>query len=184
MVKVKEIMKTNVIKITPKETMADAAKIMTSNRVGSLIVIENGDRPKDIITESDVTTLVAMGLDPSKVRIGDLHKKKIKKRHDLITVKSNDNVLDVTKMMVKKGIKRVPVIENGKLVGIIADKEILLISPELIELMSERLKNRVSAMPAPDETIAGLCEDCGGYSDELRLVGNSWICPECAAEDG
>ena len=183
MVKVKEIMKTNVKIIGPKETIADAAKTMTNNRVGCLIIVENGDVPTGIVTESDVTTVVAKGLDPKKIRIEDLRKNKIGKKPGLITARPNDNVLDVTKVMVKNGIKRIPVVENGKLKGIIADKEILLISPELIEIMSEKLKARISVVPGPDETISGVCEDCGGYSDELRQNGNRWMCPGCSSEE-
>jgi CBS domain-containing protein len=183
MVKVKEIMKRDVKRITPNETIADAAKIMTSNRVGSLVVVESGDNPKDMVTESDVTTVVAMGLDPKKVKISDLRKKRIKKRSGLITVKPDDNVLDVAKLMVKNGVKRVPVVENGKLKGIVADKEILLISPELIEIMSEKLKERIAMGPSSTETISGLCEDCGGYSDSLTQSGNNWVCPECAPDE-
>lgn len=182
MVKVREVMKRDVIKITPKETMADAAKIMTNNRVGSLVVVKNGDEPMDMVTESDVTTVVAKGLDPKKIKISDLRKKRLKKRK-LISVKSTDNVLSVTKLMAKSGVKRVPVIDNGKLKGIIADKEILLISPELIEIMSEKLKNRVGLVPGPGESISGMCEDCGGYSSRLKQMGNRWMCPECLSEE-
>jgi CBS domain-containing protein len=182
MVKVRDIMKREVIKITEKETMADAAKIMTNNRVGSLVVVKNFDEPIDMVTESDVTTVVSMGLDPRKVRISDLRKRGVKKR-ELISVKSSDNVLSVTKLMAKSGVKRVPVIDNGKLKGIIADKEILLISPELIEIMSEKLKNRIGLAPGPGESISGMCEDCGGYSDSLMQMGNRWVCPECGSEE-
>lgn len=183
MVKVREVMKKEVIRIGPQTTLADAAKIMTNNRVGSLVVVENSDEPKDMVTESDITTVVAKGLDPKKLKVSDLRKKKIKKRPNLISVNPNDNILQVTKLMVKNGVKRVPVVENGKLIGIIADKEILLISPELIEIMSEKLKSRISLVPGPGESIAGMCEDCGGYSDRLKQMGNRWMCPECTSEE-
>ncbi len=183
MVKVKEIMKRSVITIGPEATVSDAAKMMTNNRVGSLVVVENVDEPTGLVTESDVTTVIARGIDPSKIRIKDLPKNKIKKRTGLVAVKPEDNVMQVAKLMVKNGVKRVPVIDKGKLKGIVADKEILLISPELIEIMSEKLKERVGMVPTPDQTISGMCEDCGGYSDELRNSGNRWMCSECMSDD-
>ena len=109
MVKVKEIMKKDVITVTQDKTVADIAKIMTNNRVGSLVVIGKGNTPVDMITESDVTTVVAKGLDPKKVKLSDFAKNKIKDRKVLVSVKPNDNVLQVTKIMVKNGVKRVPV---------------------------------------------------------------------------
>ena len=181
MVKVSEVMKKRVITITPGETIAEAARIMTNNRVGSLVVVHNSDEAKDIITESDVTTVVAMGLDPKSVRISEMGSRKIKKRPYLITARPDDNVLEVARVMVKNGVKRVPVVEDGKLMGIIADKEILLLSPELIEIMSEKLKSRVNAVARPRQTISGICEECGGYSDELKQIGGQWLCQECRA---
>jgi predicted transcriptional regulator len=181
MVKVKEVMKKRVITITPDKTVGDAARIMTNNRVGSLVVIKGRDEPKDIVTESDVTTIVAKGIDPNKLKISGLKSKKLRKRASLITVKPDDDVLKVARLMVKSGIKRVPVVENGKLQGMIADKEILIISPELIEILSENLKSKVSAVARPTQTISGMCEDCGAYSDELKQMGNQWVCSECRA---
>ena len=178
MVKVKDVMKKRVVTITPDKTVADAARIMTNNKVGCLVVVEDGDEPKDIVTESDVTTVVAKGIDPEKLKISELRAKKLKKR-PLITAKPDDDIMQVAKMMVKSGIKRVPVVENGRLKGIIADKEILIISPELIEIMSEKLKARVNAVAMPHQTISGLCEDCGEYSDELKQIGEGWICTDC-----
>jgi CBS domain-containing protein len=182
-VKVREVMKKDVIKISPDATVADAAKIMTNNRVGSLVVVGNGDEPKDLVTESDVTTVVARGLDPKDVKISDFKKNNIKKMKRLVFVKPDDNILQVAKIMVKNGIKRVPVVDKGKLKGIIADKEILLISPELIEIMSEKMKERIAMVPTSDQIISGLCEDCGGYSDDLQQFGNRWICSECRSEE-
>lgn len=183
MVKVKDVMKKRVITIESDSTVADAARIMTNNKVGCLVIVENGDEPRDIITESDVTTIVAKGLDPKNVKVSDLKAKKLKKRTVLITVKPEDDVLDVAKLMVRNGVKRVPVVENGKLRGIIADKEILIISPELIEIMSEKLKSRVGSVAKPSQKISGMCEDCEEYSDELKQVGGQWLCPECRGEE-
>jgi CBS domain-containing protein len=183
MVKVREVMKREVMKVSPKTTLSEAARIMTNNRVGSLVVVEGGDLPMDMVTESDITTVVAKGMDPHKLNVSDLRSKNIKKRPSLISVSPNDNVLQVTKLMVKNGVKRVPVVENGKLKGIIADKEILLISPELIEILSEKLKERVSLVPGFGEKISGMCEDCGGYSDRLVQSGNRWMCPECMSDE-
>jgi len=181
MVKVREVMKKDVMKVSPEATLEQAAKIMTNNKVGSLIVIRKDDKPEDIVTNSDITTAVANGLNLKELKISDMRKKKLKRRPRLITVKPSDNIMKVTKLMVKNGVKRLPVVENGKLKGIIADKEILLISPELIEIMSEKLKNRVNLVPGHEETIDGICEDCGEYSDELRYIGGRWLCPECAS---
>lgn len=172
MVKVSQIMKKYVVTVEPVLTISDAAKIMSNNRIGSVVVMK-AKRPVGIVTTEDITGVVARGLDPKKVKISDLQKRKF------ITVSPKDNILDVTKYMVKSGVKRLPVVEKGKLLGIISDKEILSTSPELIDVLSEKLKARMERVAKPDEMLSGICEECGAYSDQLENVEGRWICEDC-----
>jgi CBS domain-containing protein len=172
MVKVKEIMKRYVITVDPDASIADVSRIMTNNRVGSLVVMEK-NKPVGIVTDSDIVSIVAEGKSPKKVKIRDL------KKQGFISATPNDTMMHVIKLMVKNGVKRVPIIENGKLEGIVSDKEILLVSPELIEVMSERLRSRVGMVARPRQTISGICEDCGNYSEELRSSSGRWLCEDC-----
>ena len=172
MVRVKEIMKRYVITVDPEASLADVSRIMTNNRVGSLVVMEK-NRPVGIVTDSDIVSIVAEGKSPKRVKIKDLKKK------GFISATPNDTMMHVIKLMVKNGVKRVPIIENGKLEGIVSDKEILLVSPELIEVMSERLRARVGMVARPRQKITGICDDCGNYSEELRSSRGKWLCEDC-----
>ncbi|UCD07327.1 MAG: CBS domain-containing protein [Candidatus Aenigmatarchaeota archaeon] len=173
MVKIREIMKKSVVTIDPELTLADVAKIMTNNRVGSVIIM-NKTKPIGIITDDDIVGTIAVGKDPKKVKVRDL-----KKKTKFVTASPDEDVLKVTKRMVKNGIKRVPVIKDGKLLGIVSDKELLLISPELINVLSEKLKMRVSSVASFDQVISGICERCEAYSDDLKNIGGRWLCEEC-----
>lgn len=172
MVKVSQIMKKYVVTVEPDVTISDAAKIMSNNRIGSVVVVK-GKKPVSIVTTENVTSVVARGLDPKKVKIKDI------KRKRFITAAPRDDILAVTKKMVKSGVKRIPVIDNGKLVGIVSDKELLATSPELIDVLSEKLKARMERVASPNEMISGICEGCGSYSDVLENVGGRWLCEEC-----
>lgn len=173
MVKIKEIMKKSVVTIDPDLTLADVAKIMTNNRVGSVIVMENS-KPVGIVTDDDIVGSIARGQDPKKIKI-----KKLKKRMRFVTTSPDEDVFKVSKKMVKNGVKRIPVLKDGKLVGIVSDKELLLMSPELIEVLSEKLKMRVDSVARFDQSISGICERCEAYSDELKNVGGRWLCEGC-----
>ena len=173
MVKVHEIMKKSVVTVDPELTLADVAKIMTNNRVGSVVIMDKA-KPIGMVTDDDIVGTIAMGKDPKKVKIS-----KLKKKIRFVTTSPDDDVLKVTKKMVKTGIKRVPVIKNGKLVGIVSDKELLLISPELINVLSEKLKKRVEAVAQPDQEISGICERCESYADNLKNISGRWLCEEC-----
>ena len=174
MVKVKDIMKKNVITADPNLNMRDVAKIMTNNRVGSVVVM-NKDKPVGIVTNDDVVSMVAGGKSLKNVRIRDVPKR----RKNLIIASPEDSVMLVARKMLKSGIKRVPIISNGKLMGIVSDKEILLVSPELINIMSEKLKIRVDRVADPTREISGICENCESYSDHLVNQGGRWLCEDC-----
>lgn len=173
MVKIREIMKKRVITIDPNADLASVAKIMTNNKIGSVVVMKN-NKPSGIITNDDIVGVIARGGVPKKTKISSL-----KNRKRFVTASPDDNMLDVTKMMVKTGVKRIPVVKNGKLEGIVSDKEILIVSPELIGILSEKLKARVSAVAEPDQELSGICERCEAYSDELRHTGGRWWCLDC-----
>jgi CBS domain-containing protein len=173
MVKIREVMKKNVITADPGLNMADVAKIMTNNRVGSVVVM-SGSKPVRIITNDDIVTVVAGGRSPKNIRIKDFPKRK-----RLVSAGPNESVMSVAKKMIKSGVKRIPVVDNGKLLGMVSDKEILLVSPELINILSEKLKIRVDRVADPTREISGICENCESYSDHLVNVGGRWVCEGC-----
>ena len=170
--KVREVMKKRVVTAGPELTVMDAANIMTKNRIGSVIIMEN-QKPVSIFTTDDITTVVSKGLNPKKTRIRDLPKKK------LVTASPDESIIKVMERMVKNGVKRLPVLRNGRMEGIVSDKEVLIISPELINILSEKLKARVESVAIKEDVLSGICENCEGYSDELKSIGGKWLCEDC-----
>jgi CBS domain-containing protein len=182
MAKVKDIMKSCVITIDPDETITYASRVMTNNRIGALVVMDGG-KPIDMVTVADVTTVIAKGLDPNKVTVADVKRNHVKDKKTFVTVSPQDDIMKLVKLMVKNGVKRVPVLDRGKLVGIVADKEVLLVSPETMEIMSERLRQKIGCVPRMSAKISGICEDCGQISDGLQTLNGRWMCPECRADE-
>ncbi|MCK4714289.1 MAG: CBS domain-containing protein [Candidatus Aenigmarchaeota archaeon] len=174
MVKVKDIMKKNVVTADPGLNMADVAKIMTNNRVGSVVVMKR-EMPTGIVTESDIVTMVANGKNLKSVRVKDVPKR----RRGFVYAGPNESVQAVTRKMIKNGVKRIPIIEKGRLLGMVSDKEILIVSPEMINILSEKLKMRVERVADPTREISGICENCEAYSDHLVNQNGRWICESC-----
>jgi CBS domain-containing protein len=128
---VKEAMTKNVIVINPDTTIKDTAKIMSGQRVGSLVVVEN-EKLVGIITELDIIwKVVASDLDPKTTLVRDVMSKQV------VTIKSDQTLEDATQLMVENKIKKLPVVENNKIVGIITATDIISIQPKLIESLAK-----------------------------------------------
>ncbi len=173
MVDVKNIMKKYVITVDPTVSVREAAKTMTGNKVGSLVILKDG-KASGIITSEDIVGVVANNKDTKKTAVGDLPQRK------LITASPEESVIAVSRRMVKNGIKRMPVVDKGRLVGIVSDKEIMTTAPEMLAIISEKLRARIERVsPRSDILTSGLCENCENYSDDLKNVGDRWLCEDC-----
>jgi CBS domain-containing protein len=121
----------NIMVIHPDTIVKDAAKIMTQERVGSLLVVED-DKLVGIVTELDIIWKVVAGdLDPKTTLIRDIMTK------DVITVKANQTLEDATQIMVENKIKKLPVLEGDKLVGIITATDLISVQPKMIEALAK-----------------------------------------------
>jgi CBS domain-containing protein len=128
---VKDAMTKRVIVIKPDLTVKEAAKIMTEHRVGSLVVMEN-DKLAGIITELDIIWKVVAGdLNPNETLVKDIMTKEV------ITIRSDQTLEDATHLMVEKKIKKLPVMEDDKLVGIITATDLISVQPKLIEALAK-----------------------------------------------
>lgn len=170
---VKDIMTKPAVKIDYNKTVQQAAKEMAKHRVGSIIIIKNKN-PIGIITETDLNKkVVAPAKDPRKLKILDIMSSPVVFSHP------NEDIVAAVEKMERHKVKRLPVISKGKIVGIITNTDIARSSPEMIDILNFRLKMR-SKLPSIKETsTSGLCEVCGGYSNDLRFIDDQWICENC-----
>lgn len=125
---VQDIMSKEVITITLKASMAEAAKIMGAHHIGSLIV-EVEETPKGIITERDLLSKVlAKGKKPEKVTVKELMSS------PLITIEPTATIREAAQTMIsKKG--RLAVFKEGKLIGIITAADLIKSFPETPETL-------------------------------------------------
>jgi CBS domain-containing protein len=116
-----------VVTASAQMTVEQAARAMRSRNVGALVVV-NAGRPVGMLTDRDVAVeVVAKGMDPDAVRVGDvMHKKPVTIREDL-------GIFDAAKVFARTGVRRLPVVTKaGVLVGVIAvDDLIMLLGNEL-----------------------------------------------------
>jgi CBS domain-containing protein len=112
-----EIMNSDVKTAGAEDTFADAAKLLHENGISSVIV-KDGDALSGIITERDLVNVVADGLDPSSVKIGD------RMSRNLDTVEPRTDIAEAAEHMARLKIRHLPVCEGPTVVGIISVRDL------------------------------------------------------------
>ncbi|MBI1972070.1 MAG: CBS domain-containing protein [Candidatus Aenigmarchaeota archaeon] len=180
---VQDIMTKNVISVDESASVKTAADTMAKNRVGSLIV-KSESGPVGIVTESDIIKkVVSRGADTKRTRVGEVMNTPV------IFASPEQSVTDAASIMTANRVRRLPVIQNNKIVGIVTHTDIVRASPAMISLLEERLRMREVSAEIPTResrirvgSMAGLCECCGKYSTGLEVFDEEWACENCSNE--
>lgn len=170
---VREAMKVNPLTVKPKTSVEEAAIKMRDYGIGNCIVVDK--KPIGIITESDIIKkVVANNLLGSKVTVEEIMSSPI------IVIDPYSPLEEAMKTMGKCNIRRLPVVEKGKLIGIITHKDISRISPILHEISREWYDiSKVDKSYMEGRIFSGKCEDCGTLSTKLRNIDGRLLCEDC-----
>ncbi len=176
---VKDIMSRPVIASGESDNVADAAKLMTKHNVGCVLVSGKAGSTVGIITERDIVQRVAAkNTLPSDVKVGAIMSKPV------ITINSAAGITEAAKLMNQRKIRRLAVMENGKLIGILTMKDILEVTPALMDLMSEKSRVGVQRPPRVGTNLAGYCDECETWSEPLIQKDGVFLCQDCAKDLG
>jgi CBS domain-containing protein len=121
---VREAMTASVSSVSPSQSLADAAEVMKGADVGSVPVVEEG-RLAGIVTDRDIVTrAVAEQRNPQDVRVDEIAS------HDLVTVEPEQDLDEALALMARHKVRRLPVLEEGRLVGMLAQADVALEAKE------------------------------------------------------
>jgi CBS domain-containing protein len=139
--KVRELMKrkpyTKVITAGMGESLSDAVAKMAVWHIGALIITED-ECPVGIVTERDVVRCLANGGCSMEVKVEEAMTKGLR------VVEPDDSVLYATQIMHQKGIRHLPVVENGRLEGVLSLRDILFAGLEELESEVKDLKDYIT----------------------------------------
>ncbi len=126
----KDVMKTEVVTVSPSAPITEAALSMREEDIGALVVVDDEGRPVGIITDRDiVVSVLANSKNPLEILVEEVMTKK------LIVVQEDASIFELLKILAKNNIRRVPVMRRGKLVGIVSEDDlIVIITTELSNL--------------------------------------------------
>jgi len=116
--KVSELMTKQPTTVEPDATLGEVATLMKQEDCGSIPVVQAG-RLVGIVTDRDIVIRgIAAGVDPKTQRVSKVMSS------DPVTVGPDEDIADAEKKMADRQIRRLPVVEGGKLVGIIVTAQI------------------------------------------------------------
>ncbi|MFZ2499383.1 MAG: cyclic nucleotide-binding/CBS domain-containing protein [Methanosarcina sp.] len=184
-VSVAEVMNKTVIIMDINSDISAIAREMVIRDAGSVIITENG-KAMGIITERDfVKSIVSENRKPNEVDASAILST------PLVTVKPETSVVKASEIMLKANIKRLPVMENGTIIGVISNTDILMVAPglsailkDLIDMNREALLSTPSVEEITEEFGTGICESCSYHSADLKLVDGRYLCENCRQEEG
>ncbi|MEA2076092.1 MAG: CBS domain-containing protein [Euryarchaeota archaeon] len=130
---VREIMSRPIIAEDENALLIEVAKMMAELRVGSVVITSEG-KPAGIITERDLALKAIL----KNKRANEVKAKEIMS-FPLVTVDAEVSVDEASEVAAKKHIKRLPVVENGVLVGIVSVRNILTRKPEYVKRFYPRM---------------------------------------------
>ena len=134
---VREAMTEDPRSIGQSASVVEAAQLMREEDIGSLPITDE-EKLVGMLTDRDITTrVVAQAGDPNATSVGEVYSR------DLISVEPDNDLEEALGLMARHQVRRLPVVENGKLVGIVAQADIALKESEtktgeLVEAISAR----------------------------------------------
>ena len=134
--RVLDVMSTDVVKAQLLEPVYDAVYRMLTKNVGSIIVTDNG-KVVGVVTKGDVLRRAFLkGVDPKSLPV-----KKVMSSPP-VTTSPSTTLEEASRLMNEKRVSKLPVLENGKLVGIITSTDIIRAEPIQVGYLQELVRAR------------------------------------------
>lgn len=174
---IREIMSRDPITVDINTPIPEAAHTMFELDVGSIIVME-GNNPVGILTERDmINKIISKNLLPASLELKNVM------TTPLITLDADEDIQRAIELMLKMKIRRIPIVQDKKLVGMVTETDLISVSVEMGNIFAELISMHRERTPherdIPEIITRGICENCGRYSDNLDVLNGSLMCESC-----
>lgn len=172
---VRDIMNSPVISASPHDTIKDIATKMKEEKIGSIIIMEK-EETVGIVTDWDiVSNAVVKDVKPSLLKASEIMQK-------LHTIEGEEGVTEAARMLRQHNIKRLGVVYKNRLVGIISASDVIAVTPDLVDVISEKAALMRGEIGRSAGNVSGYCDECGEWSDLLQYSEGTFTCEECRGE--
>lgn len=121
-----DIMTKDVTVIQEDETLREAAERLASDDIGVLPICDSNKQIRGVLTDRDIVVhVIARGKDPANTRASELE------QGEIVTIRPEDSVEHACDLMAQYKVRRLPVVENGRVVGMVSQADVAKsVSPE------------------------------------------------------
>jgi len=155
---VEEVMTRNIVSIDCNDTVLDACKVYSKHRVGSLVVMDK-NIIVGIVTERDtIERVILQNRDPKKTKVREIMSQNIKTIHALAPLEK------AAQVMKENNIKKLPVILNNEIVGIITETDL----SRTINVFSEAIDDLTKLYGESKESLEKIIDDWGDLIIKLK----------------
>ncbi len=132
---------THVVTVRPEQTIREAVRLLVQHNIGALVVVNEAGQPVGIISERDIVRAAARyeDRDICTMRVEEIMTK------DLITGTPQDDVHSVAHTMTERRIRHLPIMEGGKLAGIVSIGDVLKAQRDLYQGEVDTLQTQIMA---------------------------------------
>lgn len=138
--KAKDVMTSPAIVVRPETTIDDALELLLRHRVSGLPVVDAEDRLVGVVSEFDLLTLLYDNLRIENTTVSRYLSS------DVVTVHEDDHLIDVAQVFLEKGLRRLPVIKAGKVVGVISRRDVIRYIRDLRRQVSQEFHTPPAAL--------------------------------------
>jgi len=136
--KVEDVMVKEVITIDQNSTVKEAAEVMNKFEIGCLIAVRKG-KAIGVITERDLLKrIVAEARDATETKVKDVMSS------PLVVIEPSVELEEAVKLMFQMKIKKLPVVDGKRLVGLITLTDIARFQPQMIKLLKQLAKRQTA----------------------------------------
>jgi CBS domain-containing protein len=172
---VRDIMNSPVISASTEASIKDIAIKMKEEKVGSIVIMDK-EKTLGIVTDWDiVSNAVVKDVKPSMLKSSDI-------MQQLHTIEGEEGVTEAARILRKHNIKRLGVVYKNRLVGIISASDVIAVTPDLVDVISEKSALIRGETGRSMGNVSGYCDECGEWSDLLQYAEGTFTCEECRGE--
>ncbi len=168
-IRVCDAMSTSPFCVSKHASTFDVIQLMNDRNVGGVLVVDDS-RLLGIITRTDI--LHKLRGNPNSLPAVNVMTRGV------ITIQSNADISAAAELMVKKDIRRIPVVDRGVLKCIITQTDLLRIQPSLVELLVSKFSAHCNSDIRSFDGVSGLCDSCGRV-EFLKESEGRMLCSSC-----